>query len=231
MAAWRTVLKLAPNHEYAGGMVTALQGRTTDADVRIRLAGTMVHDGLLPAARAELQTLRNRSSLTDGQRQQTLLLLAEVELYSGKGEPALAMINEVISRNPEVADTLPVRLLTAQTQLVIGGELTATGLAGLTKIVELSAELPAGEIAALDLLRVAELFHDHPKIGTIPDMLWAISTELATRNYHDEAITLWNQLTEHDPQARMSPHGCPMNGCEVGQLRSLGPFFRGDSNY
>ncbi|MEO2017641.1 MAG: tetratricopeptide repeat protein, partial [Fuerstiella sp.] len=58
--------------------------------------------------------------------------------------------------------------------------------------------------AGMELLRVAELFHDHPKIGTIPDMLWAISTELATRSYHDEAITIWNELQIHYPTHKIA---------------------------
>lgn len=53
--------------------------------------------------------------------------------------------------------------------------------------------------AATELLRVSELFHDHPQISTIPDILWGISNELAGRSYHDEAITVWNELRIHYP--------------------------------
>jgi len=51
--------------------------------------------------------------------------------------------------------------------------------------------------AATELLHVSELFHDHPQIGTIPDMLWGVSNELVARGYHDEAITVWNELQIH----------------------------------
>ncbi|MDA0282214.1 MAG: tetratricopeptide repeat protein, partial [Planctomycetota bacterium] len=53
--------------------------------------------------------------------------------------------------------------------------------------------------ASTELLRVSALFHDHPQIGTIPDLLWGISNELAGRSYHDEAITVWNELQIHYP--------------------------------
>ena len=48
--------------------------------------------------------------------------------------------------------------------------------------------------AARELLQIADIYYDHPKIGTIPQMLWDISQELANRQYFDEAITVWNDL-------------------------------------
>lgn len=53
--------------------------------------------------------------------------------------------------------------------------------------------------AAAELLQVADRFHDHPQIGSIPDMLWAIANELTSRGYHDEAVDVWNRLTIHFP--------------------------------
>ncbi|MBN2477177.1 MAG: tetratricopeptide repeat protein [Pirellulales bacterium] len=50
-----------------------------------------------------------------------------------------------------------------------------------------------------ELRRVAETYPDHPKIGTIPQMLWNISTELEGRGYDEEAILVWNELAVHDP--------------------------------
>ena len=58
--------------------------------------------------------------------------------------------------------------------------------------------------ATTELLRVAELFHDHPQIGTIPDMLWGVSEELAARSYHDEAISVWNEIQIHYPTHKLS---------------------------
>jgi TolA-binding protein len=64
-----------------------------------------------------------------------------------------------------------------------------------------SATLARGQFvrAAKELLRVAESFHDHPKIGNIPQMLWNISLELAAKAYYDEAVTVWNDLAVHYP--------------------------------
>jgi len=58
--------------------------------------------------------------------------------------------------------------------------------------------------SADELLRVAELYHDHPQIGTIPQMLWSISNELTSRAYHDEAIMVWNELTIHYPMHELA---------------------------
>ena len=58
--------------------------------------------------------------------------------------------------------------------------------------------------ATTELLRVSELFHDHPQIGTIPDILWGVSDELAARNYHDEAISVWNEIQIHYPTHKLA---------------------------
>lgn len=59
-----------------------------------------------------------------------------------------------------------------------------------------SATLARGQYvrATRELLRLADEYHDHPKIGTVPQMLWDISGELANRKYYEEAITVWNDL-------------------------------------
>lgn len=152
LAAWRTLLKLAPNHEYGRRMVAALEGRISDVDVRIRLARVNVREGFTKTARNELASLRSRTSLTSEQRQTVLLLLAEVAVLDGAGTEALAVINELITRIPDTANSVDVRLLTARAQVATGGDLTAFGLAGLTKIVEESADTPNGKVAALELL-------------------------------------------------------------------------------
>jgi tetratricopeptide (TPR) repeat protein len=58
--------------------------------------------------------------------------------------------------------------------------------------------------ATTELLRVSEFFHDHPQIGTIPDILWGVSDELAARNYHDEAISVWNEIQIHYPTHKLA---------------------------
>jgi len=50
-----------------------------------------------------------------------------------------------------------------------------------------------------ELRQVARQHPDHPQIGTIPQMLWEISTELDSRAFYDEAILVLNELTIHDP--------------------------------
>lgn len=59
-----------------------------------------------------------------------------------------------------------------------------------------SATLARGQYvrATKELLRLADEYYDHPKIGTVPQMLWDISGELANRKYYEEAITVWNDL-------------------------------------
>jgi len=52
---------------------------------------------------------------------------------------------------------------------------------------------------AKELQQVAREYPTHPKIGTIPQMLWDISTELEGRADYDEAILVWNDLTIYDP--------------------------------
>lgn len=152
MVAWQTVLKLAPNHEYAQRMVNALQGRSSDADVRIRLSTRMVSDGLLPAAQAELHLLRRRTSLSTQQRQAVLMLLAEIAVHRVEGDAALALIAEVTIKNGDAADTLPVRLLTARARLRLGAESAKPGLDELAKLAEGFADSAEGKAAALELL-------------------------------------------------------------------------------
>ncbi len=50
-----------------------------------------------------------------------------------------------------------------------------------------------------ELRRVARQYPKHPQIGTIPQMLWNISTELEGRGYHEEAILVWNDLSINNP--------------------------------
>jgi tetratricopeptide (TPR) repeat protein len=152
LVAWRNLLKLAPNHEYGRRMVSALEGQVSDIDLRIRLASVNVSEGFVQTARADLQSLRTRSPLSLEQRRKVLMLLAEVAVLEVKGTEALAILNELTTRDAATADTLPVRLLTARAQLVTGGALTTFGLAELTKIVEEAGDTPDAQLAKLELL-------------------------------------------------------------------------------
>ena len=68
-------------------------------------------------------------------------------------------------------------------------------------VATLSPTLARGQFvrSANELMQVAERYHDHPQIGTIPQMLADIANELAGRNYHDEAISVWNLLSINYP--------------------------------
>jgi tetratricopeptide (TPR) repeat protein len=59
-----------------------------------------------------------------------------------------------------------------------------------------SATLARGQFvrAAKELRRVAAEYAQHPQIGSIPQMLWDISMELHQRNYHEEALSVWNAI-------------------------------------
>jgi TolA-binding protein len=72
-------------------------------------------------------------------------------------------------------------------------------------IASLSPTLARGQYvrSANELMQVAQRYHDHPQIGTIPQMLWNISTELAGRGYHDEAISVWNTLSINYPMHQL----------------------------
>jgi TolA-binding protein len=53
--------------------------------------------------------------------------------------------------------------------------------------------------AARELLRVAGEYADHPQIGTVPQILWDVATELANRGYSEEAISVWKDLSINYP--------------------------------
>lgn len=152
LSAWRTLLRLAPNHEYGRRMVAVLEGRNTDVDVRIRLAQLMFNDGLTETAQKELSALRLHSVLSPDQRIQVLTLLADLAVFRGNGEESLALIREIVSRDAALAESPGLRLRTAQAQLVIGGEHTGRGLAELQRLAAESGDTAEGKTAALDLL-------------------------------------------------------------------------------
>ena len=68
-------------------------------------------------------------------------------------------------------------------------------------IAMLSPTLARGQYvrSANELMRVARAYHDHPKIGEVPQMLWSISNELSSRKHFDEAISVWNSLANNYP--------------------------------
>jgi TolA-binding protein len=77
--------------------------------------------------------------------------------------------------------------------------------------------------SADELLRVADLYHDHPRISTIPQMLWSISSELTGRGYHDEAIMVWNELTIHYPMHALA-HQAALRIAQTYQMQLKQPL-------
>ena len=120
-------------------------------------------------------------------------LLAEI---SSRFETAREELQEIIVAFP---DEMAVR---QQAQWDI-----ATSFLTQARVIAASSPtLARGQFvrAATELLRVSELFHDHPQIGSIPDMLWGISDELASRSYNDEAISVWNEIQIHYPTHKLA---------------------------
>ncbi len=68
-------------------------------------------------------------------------------------------------------------------------------------VAGISSTLARGQYvrASTELLATADLYHDHPKINELPQMLWGISQELTARRFFEEAITVWTEMTLHYP--------------------------------
>jgi len=58
---------------------------------------------------------------------------------------------------------------------------------------------------ARELRKIAEAYHDHPNIASVPKMLWDVAEQLAGRGYYDEAIIVWNDLYIHYPNYTQAP--------------------------
>jgi TolA-binding protein len=73
----------------------------------------------------------------------------------------------------------------------------ATSFLTQARVVDsFSATLARGQYvrAAKELRRIAGEFAANPQIAQIPQMLWDLSMELHNRNYHEDALTVWNIL-------------------------------------
>ncbi|QOV91111.1 tetratricopeptide repeat protein [Humisphaera borealis] len=53
--------------------------------------------------------------------------------------------------------------------------------------------------AVKEMQRAAGEYYDHPQVQTIPQILWDISQELTSRGFHEEAISVWNDLVIQFP--------------------------------
>jgi len=52
---------------------------------------------------------------------------------------------------------------------------------------------------AKELARMAQKYPEHPRIGSVGQMLWDIAGELSARGYDEEAIAVWDELLRYDP--------------------------------
>ncbi|MHC4311506.1 MAG: tetratricopeptide repeat protein [Planctomycetota bacterium] len=111
------------------------------------------------------------------------LMLGEVAQRFGKARDELAKV---------VTDFPKERTLLQQAQWDIANSF----LTQARVVNAFSTTLARGQYvrAATELQHLADKYYDHPKIGTIPQILWDISGELAKRQYYEEAITVWNDL-------------------------------------
>ncbi len=64
--------------------------------------------------------------------------------------------------------------------------------------------------AAKELRRIATRFSGHPNIASIPQMLWEIANELSGRGFHEEAITVWQDLINYEPTNALAQQAAPM---------------------
>jgi len=116
------------------------------------------------------------------------LMLGEVAQRFGKARDELAKV---------VTDFPKEQTLLQQAQWDIANSF----LTQARVVNAFSTTLARGQYvrAATELQHLADKYYDHPKIGTIPQILWDISGELVKRQYYEEAITVWNDLTIRYP--------------------------------
>ena len=115
-------------------------------------------------------------------------MLAEVSKRFAAARKELAQI---------VADFPEERTIAQETQWDI-----ATSFITQARVVDAaSPTLARGQYvrATRELLRVAGEYADHPQIGTVPQILWDVATELSGRGYDEEAISVWKDLSINFP--------------------------------
>jgi TolA-binding protein len=164
---WRTLRKW----QYAAAMAKRfLKDNPTDKELPVLRLG-IARDYLAWAA----QPVEDKPS-----RQ---LMLGEVAQRFGKARDELARV---------VTDFPKEQTLLQQAQWDIANSF----LTQARVVNAFSTTLARGQYvrAATELQHLADKYYDHPKIGTIPQILWDISGELAKRQYYEEAITVWNDL-------------------------------------
>jgi TolA-binding protein len=125
-------------------------------------------------------------------------MLAEVV---GRFEKAREELNKIVT---EFTDQRDLKQL-AQWDI-------ATSYLNQARVVDtFSPTLARGQYvrAARELQRVARTFVDHPSIGTVPNLLWQIGSELAARSYWEEAIIVWTDLINFDPTHDLARQAAP----------------------
>jgi len=78
-------------------------------------------------------------------------------------------------------------------------ELAETYRSEARAVATLSPTLARGMYvaAARRLRELADRHPDHPRLSETPQMLWKIAGELQTQGFHEEAIQVWAELTNH----------------------------------
>ncbi|PHS10297.1 MAG: hypothetical protein COA78_11475 [Blastopirellula sp.] len=150
--AWKNTLKLAPKQAYANRMVEKLTGQSVDPKVRLALASSLLNQRLYVQASAELATLIRYKRLTDEQRQQLLLLEAELSLGMNQPHETLHKLEELEIRYPENTILLSTQLLFAQAQIALGGDSLAKGLITLEQLSKNEDDVTLAARAELELL-------------------------------------------------------------------------------
>jgi len=150
--AFRRVLELAPDHEYARSMVDALEGRSAGADQRLRLISQLIDAGLPEAAAKELEALSRFPALTPEQQTRLYKSWSAALLEINLPQEALNRIQQLTSLQPEEADSASVRLLTARAYVGIGGQYVTAGVALLHAIREQFPDSPEADLAQLEIL-------------------------------------------------------------------------------
>ncbi|MGA2799156.1 MAG: tetratricopeptide repeat protein, partial [Thermoguttaceae bacterium] len=80
-------------------------------------------------------------------------------------------------------------------------DIATSFLAEARVIDSVSPTLARGQYVrtAKELAHVALKYPDHPRIGSVGQMLWDIAAELSARAYDEDAIAVWEELLRYDP--------------------------------
>jgi tetratricopeptide (TPR) repeat protein len=165
VAAWKTVLTLAPRQAFAKQMVTALtQGKET-TDTTITFAESLLKEGLIGEALQAASRLDQEVTLERDQHIAVALVRLQAELALGKPNVALQTIARLTSRYPDQADASAVALWQ---QVARVAQDPADQAAAAKCEAALKNEAPASAVAAAKLyLALRDVAEKPANIGKI----------------------------------------------------------------